>query len=324
MSLPTHTISVIMPLFMMEHRLKKAFSSLYNQTMSDFQLIVVDDASPDASADVAKKLMERIPDATLIKNQSRLGLWATRRKGILAASGKYALFLDPREWLESDAMERLLAAIETFPADIVQMRRKKFVGRVAVKSSRPGNILCNQIISGQEYRTLARQIRINGEISPFCGDKLYRTDFLREATVHDFSANWGEVQIMNIHYLRIARSLVFIDYAGINVPWRDDFSNYKFSRLNDFKKLYSLKKILGQDPVMLKSELRMQLRYHIRQLLSELSWTREAILHFMQDELSDPIWNEVGEVFSISEIVDEEINKLKSPSIKNIASKIFE
>lgn len=309
---------------MMEYRLKKAFTSLYNQTFRNFELIVVDDASPDASAAVARKLMESLTASKLIANDKRKGLWASRCAGILAASGKYLLFLDPREWLESDALEKLVESIENSDVDLVQMRRSKFVGRVSVKSNKPEDTPFDEIIEGETYRNLARKIRINGEISPFCGDKLYRTDILREACVQEFKGNWGEVQILNIHYLRHARSMIFIDYAGVNVPWRDDFSNYRFSRLDDFKQLYLLKKILGQDSEMLKSELKGRLRYHIHQLLSELAWTPEAVKFFLRNELDDPIWKEVGEMFTISEIVEAERSAIRNSTLKNIATKLME
>lgn len=318
------TVTVIMPLFMMEYRLKKAFSSLKNQTFQDFELIVVDDASPDASVAIACKLMEEFTDARLITHKSRAGLWEARKAGIMAANGKYILFLDPREWLDSDALQRLTESIGESGVDLIQMRRKRFVRRVAVKSENSATVDYNRKIDGEEFRILSSRIRINGEISPYCGDKLYRRQLLIEACSGDFNGNWGEVQILNINYLRHARSLMFIDYAGVNVPWSDDFSNYKFSRLNDFKNLYILKKILGEDLDMLKEELRRNLRYHIRQLLSELAWTPEAVARFMNDELNDPIWKEVGEFFNLEEIIAAEYSNIRNSTLKTVVTKFIE
>lgn len=315
--------SVIIPLYMKGSRLKKAVDSVFNQKNQDWELIIVDDAGVDGGADIAAKLIEGDSRCRVIVNDRHVGLWLTRRRGVELASGKYVLFLDPREWLDDDALECLGRSMSDTGADIVQMCRRRYVSRIPVKRESEFNSGSDEIVSGEDFYSASRNIGFSGRISPFCGDKLYRRDLLKDALSHDFNASWGEVQIMNIHYTRLARSMSFIRYAGVNVPWADDYSNYKFSRLADFKKLYSLKKLLGQDEAMLREELRGRLKYHVRQLLSELSWTPEAVKFFLREELSDPLWKEVGVDDTMEFIVDREYKDLKGSGIKMFAHRLI-
>lgn len=311
-------VTIIIPLYCQEGKLKKAVGSVFAQTETDWELIIVDDASTDNGGSLSTRLTENDDRCRVIVHSHRSGLWEARKTGIRASSGEFILFLDPREWLESDCLASLLTVRENTDADLVQMRRKKWIGKVSGKSEKAPDVTPGYKFIGQEYLDVARNIGYKTLITPFCGDKLYRTSFLREAVRHDFDGRWGEVQILNIHYLRTARSIVFTDYTGVNVPWAVDHSNYKFSRLEDFKHIYMLKKLLGQDSGMLAEELRERLRYHVRQLLSALSWTPEAVKYFMRDELSDPIWQQVGETETLEEIVDKEKAVKRSTSFKNL------
>ena len=298
---------------------------MFSQTATDWELIVIDDASTDGGAKLAEKYCGNDPRCRILKNSVREGLWSTRKTGVLNANGDFILFLDPREWIEPETLWRLREIISESGADMIQMRRRKYANRMPLKNNTPqSDIVTGVKISGADYLALTKHIGYRTPVSPFCGDKLYRTGILREAIAHDFQGNWGEVQIMNIHYLRIARSVIFTNFAGVNVPWTDDYSNYRFSRLEDFKHIYSLKKLLGQNKEMLDLELRERLRYHIRQLLGELDWTPAAVRHFMHRELNDPIWNEAGETSSIENIIKEERNQLKNDGFKNFIKKFID
>lgn len=314
--------SIIVPLRMQARNLKKALVSAMNQTEYDKELIVVDDASTDGGAELAHKLLGDDPGCKVIIHDEPKGLWETRKTGLKAARGKYVLFLDPREWLEPDALSKLGEVALNTGSDLVQMNRRKFAGRMHVKNELPNYYHLDEKITGEEFMSLTGFLGYNTPITPYCGDKLYLRTLLLEAVNHEFTGNWGEVQIMNIHYLRAARSMFLLSYSGVNVPWADDYSNYKYSRLQDFKNVYYLKKLLGQDEALLKEELRGRLRYHVRQLLGELAWTPESICHFMRHELDDPIWKSAGETESIEEIVKKENISVKNSGLKNLFKKL--
>lgn len=296
-------LSIIIPLYQMEGYLKRSLLSACRQTCNRAEILVLDDNSNDYGLELAQKIASDFGNISLYHNDRTLGLWETRKRGIRYARGRYILFLDPREWLEPDAAETLVRSIGEEGTDLVQMRRRNLAPMFARRPEEQEYPAAGNV-AGQEFLDLTRKIGRNSTISPFCGDKLYRADMLREAMQIDFKGNWGEVQIMNIQYLRHARSVSFIDYFGVNVPWRDDHNNYNFGRLADYKHLYCVKRLIGQDEEFLRRELIDNLHYYISQLCNEMAWTREAVIFFISEELNDPFWRNMGISESAEELVD--------------------
>ncbi len=297
-------VSVIVPLYQQEERLYGALQSIQAQTYPNFEAIIIDDCSSDDSYISAKKQLADDSRFTVLCHKKRSGLWITRKNGILHAKGEYILFVDPRETLEPDTVSTLVDAIITSGADMVQMRSNVSNSGSNTRFAEAYGIPFGVTVSGNEFISLTNTIGNSTVISPFCGDKLYRTDLLREAISIDFKGTWGEVQILNIQYLRSARSIYFLDYFGVNANWADDASNYKVSRLTDYKNLYCIKQVLGQDQAFIHDELYDSLHYYASQLLGELAWTGEAAEFFLAKELSDPFWHKAGIDIEASELVE--------------------
>ncbi|RLF83553.1 glycosyl transferase, partial [Thermococci archaeon] len=92
------TVSVIIPTYNRANLLKRAIASVLNQTFTDFELIVVDDASPDNTPEVVRSINDgRIRYVRLKKNS---GGPVARNTGIRKARGRFiALLDDDDEWL---------------------------------------------------------------------------------------------------------------------------------------------------------------------------------------------------------------------------------
>ena len=85
-------ISVLMPVFNSERYLKTAIESILNQTFQDFELIIVDDGSTDASENIIRSFeSEKIFS---YKNAGNIGLIATLNRGIDLCRGKYIARMD--------------------------------------------------------------------------------------------------------------------------------------------------------------------------------------------------------------------------------------
>lgn len=308
-------LSFIIPVYNQETHLKKALSSILDQTdisSEDSEVILIDDHSADRSVSLSNTLLANRSNVRIISHDRCQGLWASRCQGISLAQGKFVLFVDPREWLDTGAASTLLQAAMDYKVDMVQMRRKRVVKNIVVSSAKHNEALFNQRISGEDFRKLVSYVGVDSCLTPFCGDKLYRADLLRMAARNPFPARWGEVQMLNIHYTRYALSAVLLDYAGINADWSDNYENYKARRLEDVKQLYYMKKLLCSDRDRLKAEMRHLLRYHISQLLKELAWTPDAVAYFMRDELEDPVWAEVGENCELGSLIAEGLRDKRS------------
>lgn len=91
--------------------LKDSIESLWAQTMRDFELIVVDNASTDESLDIARGYQGR-PGYTLIENAENTGFSHAVNQGIRLAKGEYVALFNNDAFAEPDWLENLIAAAE--------------------------------------------------------------------------------------------------------------------------------------------------------------------------------------------------------------------
>lgn len=315
-------ISVVIPVSNQGQRLKKSLQHLMAQQEAPFEVILVDDASTDDSMQVARTMLSDRPDTQLVCHSRPMGLWHTRREGIRLARGRRLLFLDPREWLEPGALKRLSDTMSSYDADLVQMRTQRYVRNVPLKRGDHPEVVYWHTYTGDDYRRLTRFVGIGSCITPFCGDKLYRTDLLREAADIDFRANWGEAQVLIINYLRMARSLVLTDFAGINADWVHNYYTFRYSRLDDYKQLHTLKRCLCADTRAVDEELATHLRCHIAQLLGDVAWTPQAVAHFLGRELENPVWRQSGVTDDIHTLISQQQGALRRTRLRSLLKRL--
>ena len=87
-------VSVIMPAYNAELYIEEAINSVISQTITDWELFVIDDCSTDESVQTAKRLENNDSRITVIKNDVNMGVAKTRNRGIELAKGQYIAFLD--------------------------------------------------------------------------------------------------------------------------------------------------------------------------------------------------------------------------------------
>ncbi|MEV0323517.1 bifunctional glycosyltransferase family 2 protein/CDP-glycerol:glycerophosphate glycerophosphotransferase [Streptomyces sp. NPDC050658] len=103
--------SVVVPAHRVQGYLRECLDSVLGQSFADLELIVVDDASPDASAAIAAQCAERDPRAQLVRAPAQAGPGPARNIGADRATGDYLLFLDGDDVLLPGALESIAAAL---------------------------------------------------------------------------------------------------------------------------------------------------------------------------------------------------------------------
>jgi glycosyltransferase involved in cell wall biosynthesis len=114
---PPPRVSVIVPCHGQAALLPHAVASVVAQTFEDWELVVVDDGSPDDTAAVARALAARWPARRIrLVEQPNGGLAAARNAGVAAARGELILPLDADDEIEATFLARTVAALDADPA----------------------------------------------------------------------------------------------------------------------------------------------------------------------------------------------------------------
>ena len=161
-------ISIITPIYKAQDYLHRCVESLLAQTFTDFELILVDDGSPDGSGLICDTYAQRDNRVKVI-HKANGGVSSARQCGIENATGTYTIHADPDDWVDPTMLQELYAEATTENADIVMCdyyaHRK---GRTRYISQKPQSLgaaellkqmlrqelhgsLCNKLIKRELY-----------------------------------------------------------------------------------------------------------------------------------------------------------------------------
>jgi succinoglycan biosynthesis protein ExoO len=112
-------VSVIIPCRNAEEFLADALQSVRDQTLGDFECIVVDDSSTDASAAIAQRFIDADPRFRLIASTGPKGTSSARNLGIAKAAGQWIAMLDADDLFLVERLERLTSMGGSEPADLI-------------------------------------------------------------------------------------------------------------------------------------------------------------------------------------------------------------
>ena len=111
-------ISVIVPVYKVENYVSKCIESILNQTYKEFELILINDGSPDDSGMICDSYACKDKRIRVIHRENR-GVSETRREGLELSIGQYVTFIDSDDFIDEDYLETLYNALNDSEADIV-------------------------------------------------------------------------------------------------------------------------------------------------------------------------------------------------------------
>ncbi|WP_375467468.1 glycosyltransferase family 2 protein [uncultured Nostoc sp.] len=110
-------VSVIIPAYNTEAYIAKAIESALEQTLTDIEVIVVDDGSSDKTVEVVKSFTDQ--RLKVIVNQQNLGVSGARNRALRAAQGEWIAVLDSDDWYAPERLEKLVLLAEETNADMI-------------------------------------------------------------------------------------------------------------------------------------------------------------------------------------------------------------
>lgn len=111
-------VSIVIPAYAVERYIGDCLGSIIKQTYRDFEIIVVDDGSPDGTYEVACAMANKDRRIKVLK-QANSGPGAARNKAIAAASGQYLTFVDADDILPPTALFKMVSTLERTGSDFV-------------------------------------------------------------------------------------------------------------------------------------------------------------------------------------------------------------
>ena len=158
-------VSVVVPVFKVEQFLEDCVQSIIDQTYPYFELILVDDGSPDNCGIICDRLAEKDHRITVI-HKTNGGLSDARNAGIEKASGQYITFIDSDDLISSHYLQILMEAMIRYHAGIVQGRHSREVGELTEKTGYNAKAYYDNDEILREYLTF-------GELNAYAWNKLY-------------------------------------------------------------------------------------------------------------------------------------------------------
>ena len=113
-------VSVIVPVYNVGKYIDKCLKSLVEQTLSDIEIIIVNDGSTDDSKKVIDNYIERYPEKIVYLEKKNGGLSDARNYGIPYAKGEYIAFLDSDDYVELDMYEKMYETAKKENSDMVE------------------------------------------------------------------------------------------------------------------------------------------------------------------------------------------------------------
>ncbi|UVV76285.1 glycosyltransferase [Bacteroides fragilis] len=172
-------VSVVVPVYNTEPFLAECLHSLEKQTLTDIEIILVNDGSTDNSGRLLREYADK--DARFVYvEQENQGLSAARNTGMEHASGHYLAFLDSDDWLAENALQVLCAIAAKTRTDIVSGNTLAVHADGQVQSwERRGRELfaTGTVVSGSTYFSRVMDCRC---YVPMVYNYLYRRDFIEQ------------------------------------------------------------------------------------------------------------------------------------------------
>lgn len=167
-------ISVIMPAYKAQQGITRTVESLLNQSYGDFEIICVDDCSPDGTVNILNQLSASDNRVKVIQNPENRGAGFCRNLGLSRAKGEYCLFLDCDDFFERDFIRDMYAKISETGADIC-FCNYTFVNSDGEEISRTdfGAGVENPFVPGEHFSHL---YQLTHSV-PW--NKIFRTDFIK-------------------------------------------------------------------------------------------------------------------------------------------------
>lgn len=207
---PKHKVSVIIAVYNSAKYLEQCIDSILAQTLTDFELICVNDGSTDNSGAILDAYAEKDSRVRVI-HQSNTGAGLARNRGISEATGEYLSLLDSDDFFHPDMLKKAYDHAKEHQADICVFRTEHYNQETGEKRSSPWTLKADKLpgfqpFSWQDIKPFVFQFCIG-----WAWDKLFKTSFVREHGLSFPALRNSEDGVFVYRALASANTIVYLD-----------------------------------------------------------------------------------------------------------------
>lgn len=196
-------VSIIIPVYKTEEFLHRCVKSAVNQTYKNIEILLVDDGSPDSCPQMCDEWAKRDNRIKVI-HKINGGLSSVRNVGVKVAEGDFVMHLDSDDWLELDAIDKLVKEQIRTDADVVWGK--------ALMHAPEGNTILDEPHYKNKHEWLLCYSKLTGNIVMTCCRRIIRRSMLIENNIHAVvGCNYAEDKVQMTQIAYYANSFSFID-----------------------------------------------------------------------------------------------------------------
>ena len=202
-------ISVIVPIYNVASFLPKCIESILGQSFADFELILVNDGSPDNSHEICLHYQE-VDKRIIIINKQNGGLLSARKAGLECAQAEFISFVDGDDWIDVDFLASMYRIVELYQVDLVisgyirafegRNEKMKPLHKQGIYSSSSLTELLNNMLNTSTF--------FQHGVSTYVWNKLFRRALLAEILYHvPNEITMGEDAAITYSYIPLCSSI---------------------------------------------------------------------------------------------------------------------
>ncbi|MGI5215993.1 glycosyltransferase family 2 protein [Plantactinospora sp. CA-290183] len=200
-------LSVIVPVYLVEDYLAECLDSILHQSVTDLQVVAVDDASGDGSAAILARYAERDPRVEVVTLERNHGLGGARNAGLARAVGEYVWFVDSDDWLPAGALPAVANRLRQTRPDLLVVAFTRHYPNGRVRHSGLSQVGGDRPVP--EVFTLREQPGLLSVLHITC-NKVIRRGFLAERGL-SFGPGWYEDVSFSFPLMLAAERISLLD-----------------------------------------------------------------------------------------------------------------
>ena len=187
-------VSIIIPVYNSEKFLKKCIDSVVNQTLTEIEIIIVNDGSTDGSLNILKDY-DSVYTNIILLDQENAGYSATVNRALNIAGGEYIAFVDGDDYIEYDALETLYLEASTGNFDLIIYNWDRVDSNGHLISYNDHSNFANQLLDRNE---IIQEFFLNSRelVEGYSWNKLIKRDLFNEFNIRYPNMNYSDMPAM--------------------------------------------------------------------------------------------------------------------------------